>query len=80
MVVYNIKSLLRKKSFIENKKLTYKDIELATGINSVQLSRLNSTPNYSIQGLHIEKLCRYFQCTPNDLISIYNEIEKYSPK
>ena len=71
MVAYNIKSLLRKKSFIDKKKYTYKDIEKSTGINDVQLSRLNSTPNYSIKGDHIEKLCNYFNCTPNDLISIY---------
>jgi len=71
MVAYNIKSLLRKKSFMDKTKYTYKDIEKATGISNVQLSRLNSTPNYSIQGTHLEKLCNYFNCTPNDLITIY---------
>ena len=71
MIVYNIRSLLEKKSRIEKTKYTYKDIEKATGIKRLQLTRLNTIPDYNITGKHIEKLCNYFNCTPNDLISIY---------
>ena len=78
MVVYNIKELLKLKSNNESKKLSYKDIENVTGINRVQLSRLNSKPNYPITAYHLEKLCRYFNCTPNDLIKIYDEPPNYA--
>ena len=71
MIIFNIKALLQKKSVIENKKYTYDDIEIATGIKRLQLTRLNTKPNYNTSITHIEKLCNYFNCTPNDLISIY---------
>jgi len=71
MIIFNIKSLLHKKSILEKKRYTYDDIEKATGIKRLQLTRLNTTPNYNTAITHIEKLCNYFNCTPNDLISIY---------
>ena len=73
MIVYNIRALLQKKSAIDKvkTKYTYKDIENETGINAVKLSRINSTVDYNINAKDIEKLCNYFSCTPNDLISIY---------
>ena len=62
---------MQRKSMKDRKKYTYKDIEAATGIKVKLLSKINATPNYNISALHIEKLCNYFNCTPNDLISIY---------
>ena len=73
MMVYNIKTLLQRKSAIDKKKYTYKDIESATKINKTLLARINSTVDYNITAKHIEKLCCYFNCTPNDLISIYDD-------
>jgi len=79
MIVFNIKSLLEKKSKSENKRLTYKDIELATGIKYFKISRISSQTNYNLNVIDIEKLCRYFNCTPNDLISIYDEPKAFTP-
>ena len=69
--MYNIKTQLKKKSAIEKARYTYKDIEKATGIKAIRLSRINSTVDYNIHAKDLEKLCNYFNCTPNDLISIY---------
>ena len=80
MIVYNIKKLLKEKSIKDNKKYTYQDIENVTGIKKLQLSRINSTPDYNITGKHIEILCRYFNCTPNDLISIYDAPKEFNPQ
>jgi len=71
MVVFNLKTLIQKKSFIDKQKYSYKDIENATGIKSYRLSRINTTTDYNIDIKDLEKLCNYFKCTPNDLISIY---------
>ena len=73
MILFNIKQLLRKKAFNNKTKYTYKDIEKATGIKSLQLTRLNTVPNYNTSITHIEKLCRYFNCTPSELIKIYDD-------
>ena len=71
MIIFNIKSLLQKKSFKEKKRYTYYDIEKSTGIKYITLSRINSTVDYNVRTKDLEKLCNYFNCTPNDLISIY---------
>ena len=71
MVSFNLKSLMWKKAYKENNKVTYQHIKDVTGISIQTLSRINSTPNYTISAENLEKLCNYFNCTPNDLISIY---------
>ena len=76
MVRYNLRYLIEKKSIKDGKKITYKDIESATGIGYFTLSRINSVVNYNLHVDHLEKLCNYFSCTPNDLISIYPDEKK----
>jgi putative transcriptional regulator len=71
MVVFNLKTLIQKKSFSDKQKCSYKDIEKSTGIKSYRLSRINTTTDYNIDIKDLEKLCNYFNCTPNDLITIY---------
>ena len=77
MVKYNIRSLLQKKSMVDHVKYTYQDIENDTGIKINILSRMNSTPNYNISAVNLEKLCRYLNCTPNDLVKIYDDTSDY---
>jgi len=71
MIILNLKSLIKRKSKATGQRITYKDVEESTGINYATLSRINSTVGYNIKIDHIEKLCNYFNCTPNDLITIY---------
>ena len=71
MVIYNLRVLMHKKSFKDKKKCTYNDIVKDLDISKQTLSRINTTPNYTISAENLEKLCNYFNCTPNDLISIY---------
>ena len=68
------------KSSTTGNKITYTDIEKDTGISYATLSRINSTIGYNIKIDHIEKLCRYFKCTPNDLISIYDDPKVFNPE
>jgi len=79
MIILNLKNLMKRKSAATGKKITYTDIEDATGISYATLSRINSTVGYNIKIDHIEKLCRYFGCTPNDLISIYDDPKAFTP-
>jgi putative transcriptional regulator len=71
MIIFNLKAIMLKKSAQSGKKITLKTISKSTGIEYTTLSRIASTPNYNINIDHIEKLCNYFNCTPNDLMSIY---------
>ncbi|KPA18561.1 XRE family transcriptional regulator [Candidatus Magnetomorum sp. HK-1] len=72
MILYNLKTLINKKSYKDKKKYTYQEISDATGISKQTLSRINSTPNYTISSENLEKLCRFFNCKIEDLITIHD--------
>ena len=73
MLIVNLKSLMQKKSAIEDRKITYKVIEEKTGIKSLTLSRISSNPNYNFSRKDLEKLLRYFDCDPNDLLTLIED-------
>ena len=85
MIKFDLKKMLHRKSYSDKVKYTYYDIEKDTGIKYVTLSRINTTPDYNIKVTDLEKLCRYFNCLPNDLITIYDnpeptpELKKFTP-
>jgi putative transcriptional regulator len=79
MLIINLKHLITKKSARDRKRIYYKDISNATGIGVSTLSRIAIDHNYNISRDHIEKLCRYFECTPNDLITIIPDPPETDP-
>jgi len=68
MIRYKIKDLMQKKA-LQEKKITYKDVALATGISEVTLSRLANN-KHNATGDVIEKICKYFNCKFDDLMEI----------
>ena len=70
MVIYHIRDLMLRKSAKLNRKITYDMITKETGISRMTLSRMSSQRGYNPTMDNIEKLCKYFDCTPNDLITI----------
>ena len=71
MIIYHLKDLMHQESNKLGIRITYDDIAKTTGISKVTLSRLSSIKGHNPRADIIEKLCNYFNCTPNDLISIY---------
>ncbi|MCX5804242.1 MAG: helix-turn-helix transcriptional regulator [Proteobacteria bacterium] len=70
MLIINLKGLIEKKSAIERRKITYKVIEQETGIKALTLSRIVTNHNYNISRKDIEKLLIYFNCQPNELMTL----------
>jgi len=70
MIIYHIKDLMLKKSAKMKIKITYADIVNSTGISRITLSKMASKNNHNACAKIVEKLCCYFECTPNDLMSI----------
>lgn len=70
MIIYHIRDLMLRKSAKLNQKITYDMITEETGISRMTLSRMSSQRGYNPTMDNIEKLCKYFDCTPNDLITI----------
>lgn len=70
MIVYHLKELIHQKAVKMNTKLTYADIVEATGVSRSVLARMASRKGYHVSTEAIVSLCRYFNCTPNDLMTI----------
>ena len=75
MLLVNLKALMHRKSAIEKRKITYKVIEQETGIKTLTLSRIASSHEYNFSRKDLEKLLLYFNCQPNDLLSLIKEQE-----
>lgn len=73
MLMVNIKGLIERKSAIERRKITYKVIEQEIGIKVLTLSRIATNHNYNISRKDVEKLLVYFNCKPNELMTLIPE-------
>jgi len=73
MLIVNLKALMEKKSAIEKRRITYKVIEQETGIKALTLSRIATKHEYNLSRRDIEKLLVYFDCLPNDLLTLIRE-------
>jgi len=76
MIKFNMKEMIARKAFEEKRSISLSDVAEATGIGPATISRMaNSKGDYHCSTSQIEKLCRYFGCTPNDLIRLVPDIE-----
>ena len=75
MLIVNLKALIERKSAIEKRRITYKVIEQEAGIKALTLARISSNQNYNLSRRDLEKLLVYFNCQPNDLLTLIKEEE-----
>ncbi len=73
MLIFNIKGLIERKSAVERRKITYRVIEQETGIKVLTLSRIATNHKYNISRKDIERLLLYFNCRPDDLMTLIPE-------
>ena len=76
MLIVNLKALTERKSAIEKRRITYKVIEKETGIKARTLSRMSTNHHYNFSRNDLEKLLIYFNCQPNDLLTLIKEDEQ----
>jgi putative transcriptional regulator len=74
MIQFHFRQLLEDKEFKEKRSILINEIAEKTGISRVTISKISHSkghykPNVEI----IEKLCLFFGCTPNDLMTIIPE-------
>jgi len=73
VLIVNLKALMERKSAVERRRITYKVIEQETGIKALTLSRIATNHDYNFSRKDLEKLLLYFNCLPNDLLSLIKE-------
>jgi putative transcriptional regulator len=76
MAQLNINNLLKQYN------LTQKDLSDCTDINKNTISKYCNNTFENINKTHIDLMCKFFKCTPNDLFEIDNtvEVKDYSSK
>lgn len=73
MLLVNLKALIERKGAVEKRRITYKVIEQETGIKALTLSRISTNHDYNLSRKDIEKLLIYFNCQPNELLTLIEE-------
>lgn len=76
MLIVNLKALIERKSAVERRKITYKVIEQETGVKALTLSRITTNHDYNVSRKDLEKLLLFFNCQPNDLLTLIKEKEE----
>ena len=75
MIQFRLKELIAEKERLEGVKVTYRDIQEATGIN---LNTLTAMANNDMKQIHlstIERLCDYFGCSIERLMALDDEVD-----
>jgi len=74
MIQFNLKKLLADKEFREKRRILLKEISDITGLSRTTLSKIsNSKGDYKTSSYNIEKLCRYFNCSLDQFMTIVND-------
>lgn len=73
MIRFWIKELIAEKEFQENRRITLSEVAEACGINRMTLSKIASQKGYSTVTDNIDKLCKYFGCPIEKLVTYHPE-------
>ena len=68
MLRYKVRELLAEKSFVENRRITFKELCEVSGISRQTLTRMVNQRGYVTGTDTLEKLCEYFNCSVGDVI------------
>jgi len=81
MIRYNLKKLMADKEFKEKRRISIKEISEKTEISRTTLSKMaNNRGNYNSTAEIIEKLCKYFECALDDIMTIIQDEQEPAEK
>lgn len=67
-IKFRLKSLIEQKEIAENRRITYRDIASEADVSTNTLTQMANQKMKQIGLVTINKLCKYFDCTPGDLL------------
>lgn len=73
MIRVLVKQLLDEKEFRERRHITLNEVSKETGISRPTLTRVVNVPGYNTNTDTIDALCRYFECTPGELLQLVDD-------
>lgn len=79
MIRVLLKQLLDEKSFKERRRITMNEVSEETGISRPTLTRIANIPGYNTNTDTIDALCKYFSCTPGELLVFVEDDARKEP-
>ena len=73
MIRYHLKELIAEKEFAERRRITIGEIAKETGINRMTLSKIINHPGHSTVTDNLDRLCYYFDCEIEQLVTHIKE-------
>lgn len=73
MIRFRLAELVSDKAFKERRVISLVEIAEVTGIHRATLSKMANQPGANIGSEIIDKLCKYFDCQPGDLMTFVDE-------
>lgn len=73
MIRFRLAELIADKAFKERRVVPMAEVAEATGIHRATLSKMANQPGANIGTEIIDKLCRYFECQPGELMTFVDE-------
>ena len=73
MIRIRFKQLLDDKGFKERRRISVSEVVNESGVSQTTLSRIANTPGYNARLDAIDALCKYFGCTPGELLEYVDE-------
>jgi len=68
MIRIKLRGMLDDKCFKERRKISLNELSEITGISRTTINRISNQPGYNATLDAVDALCRYFGCTPGELL------------
>ena len=73
LIRFRLTELIADKAFKERRVVSMSEVAAATGIHRATLSKIANQPGTNISTDLVDKLCRYFECQPGDVLTYIEE-------
>lgn len=73
LIRFRLTELIADKAFKERRVIRMSEVAEGTGIHRATLSKIANHPGTNVGTDLIDKLCRYFNCQPGDLLMYVDE-------
>ena len=73
LIRFRLTELIADKAFKERRVVPLSEVAAATGIHRATLSKVANQPGTNISTDLVDKLCRYFECQPGNVLTYIEE-------
>ena len=73
LIRFRLTELIADKAFKERRVVSMSEVAAATGIHRATLSKIANQPGTNISTDLVDKLCRYFECQPGNVLTYIEE-------